>query len=85
MGGLSRFRSRVALFAIQTAITATENAEVKKRLQAQNKALLDETKLLKQAALDKDAISKGGASVRDQAKKMRDNTIEPVDTFAGLS
>ena len=47
--------------AIQTAITATENAEVKKRLQAQNKALLDETKLLKQAALDKDAISKGGA------------------------
>lgn len=47
--------------AIQTAITATENAEVKKRLQAQNKALLDETKLLKQAALDKDAVSRGGA------------------------
>ena len=47
--------------AIQTAITATENVEVKKRLQAQNKALLDETKLLKQAALDKDAVSRGGA------------------------
>lgn len=47
--------------AIQTAITATESAEVKKRLQEQNKALLDEAKLLKQAALDKDAISKGGA------------------------
>ena len=47
--------------AIQTAITATENVEVKKRLQAQNKALLDEAKLLKQAALDKDAVSRGGA------------------------
>lgn len=47
--------------AIQTAITETESAEVKKRLQHQNKATLDELKLLKQAALDKDAISKGGA------------------------
>ena len=25
-----------------------------------------------------------GASVRDQAKKMRDNTIDPADTFAWL-
>lgn len=47
--------------AIQTAITKTEDAEVKKRLQTQNKALLDELRLAKQVALDKDAISKGGA------------------------